>query len=99
MVGKHPTPALPPRQLQIIHCSFNALLSFSFFVKFCIHIRIILNKYVIVNNVFVKLIFFIKLSISDKFLLLYYLNYARIYEEYRIVRQAMDVRIRKIQKQ
>ena len=84
MVWKRPTPALPPRQLQIVHSSFNALLLFSVFVKFCI--RIILNISVIVNSLFVKLIFFIKFSISDKFLLLYYLSYARIYREYRIER-------------
>ena len=58
-----------------------------------------LNISVIVNSLFVKLIFFIKFSIPDKFLLLYYLNYARIYEEYKIERSVMDVTIREIQKQ
>lgn len=97
MVCKHLTPALPLRQLQIVHSSFNILLLFSVFVKY--RICIILNISVIVNSLFVKLIFFIKFSISDKFLLLYYLNYARIYEEYKIERSVMDVTIREIQKQ
>ena len=58
-----------------------------------------LNIFAIVNNLFVKFIFFIKFSISDKFLLLHYLNYAKIYEEYKIERSAMDYTIREIQKQ
>ena len=49
---------------------------FSFFVKF--YIRIILNICVIVNSSFVKLIFFIKLSICDKFMLSYYLKHGRL---------------------
>lgn len=49
---------------------------FSLFVKF--YICIMLNIYVIVNSIFVKLIFFIKFSIYDKFMLSYYSKHGRL---------------------
>lgn len=60
-----------------------------------------LNIFVIVNSLFVKLIFFIKFSISDKFLLLYSLICAKIIGEYKHMefeRLSMEYSIRGIQR-
>ena len=60
-----------------------------------------LNIFAIVNSLFVKLIFFIKFSISDKFLLLYSLICAKIIAEYKNMefeRLSMEYSIRGIQR-